>query len=302
MRPGTTCSPSPRSRTSPACSTRSTGSTKRRPWVGTCCWTPRRSCPTNRLDLSRWHPDFVALVVLQDVRLPDRRRRADRTPAGAEQAAPAVVRWRDDHDGVRPGRPLLPGPRRGGLRGRDGQLPHHPGDRGRTEAARMRRPGRDPRARRVPDRLAAERAGGARARQRRTARPDLRAAHAARRAAARSRSTSTVATAGRSITASSSSGRRETHISLRTGSFCNPGAGETALDLSKEELDACFRRSPQRMRFDDFRRCIDGKSSGAVRVSLGLVSNFADALRHGGIRRVLPGVGRRRAGLGGLRA
>ena len=32
------------------------------------------------------------------------------------------------------------------------------------------------------------------------------------------------------------------------------------------------------MRFDDFRRCIDGKSSGAVRVSLGLVSNFADAL------------------------
>jgi len=67
------------------------------------------------------------------------------------------------------------------------------------------------------------------------------------------------------------------HLSLRTGSFCNPGAGETALDLSKEELDACFRRSPHRMRFDDFRRCIDGKSSGAVRISLGLVSNFADA-------------------------
>jgi molybdenum cofactor sulfurtransferase len=66
-------------------------------------------------------------------------------------------------------------------------------------------------------------------------------------------------------------------ISLRTGSFCNPGAGETALGLSKEELDACFRRAPQRMRFEDFRRCIDGKSSGAVRVSLGLVSNFADA-------------------------
>jgi molybdenum cofactor sulfurtransferase len=67
------------------------------------------------------------------------------------------------------------------------------------------------------------------------------------------------------------------NISLRTGSFCNPGAGETALGLSKEELDACFRRAPQRMRFEDFRRCIDGKSSGAVRVSLGLVSNFADA-------------------------
>jgi selenocysteine lyase/cysteine desulfurase len=27
---------------------------------------------------------------------------------------------------------------------------------------------------------------------------------------------------------------------------------------------------------DDFRLCIDGKSSGAVRVSTGLVSNFED--------------------------
>ena len=30
------------------------------------------------------------------------------------------------------------------------------------------------------------------------------------------------------------------------------------------------------MTFDDFRRCIDGKSTGAVRVSLGLASNFDD--------------------------
>jgi hypothetical protein len=27
---------------------------------------------------------------------------------------------------------------------------------------------------------------------------------------------------------------------------------------------------------DDFRLCIDGKSTGAVRMSVGLVSNFAD--------------------------
>ncbi|HSK08904.1 MAG TPA: aminotransferase class V-fold PLP-dependent enzyme [Vicinamibacterales bacterium] len=71
-------------------------------------------------------------------------------------------------------------------------------------------------------------------------------------------------------------------ISLRTGCFCNPGAGETALGLSKRELDSCFLRSNRRMTFDDFRRCIDGKGSGAVRVSLGLASNFADvqAMRH----------------------
>jgi len=30
---------------------------------------------------------------------------------------------------------------------------------------------------------------------------------------------------------------------------------------------------------DDFRVCIDGKSSGAVRISVGLVSNFADVYR-----------------------
>jgi molybdenum cofactor sulfurtransferase len=70
----------------------------------------------------------------------------------------------------------------------------------------------------------------------------------------------------------------EVHISLRTGCFCNPGAGEVALGISRMELAACFT-SPghdQRLSLDDFRLCIDGKSSGAVRASVGLVSNFED--------------------------
>ena len=68
------------------------------------------------------------------------------------------------------------------------------------------------------------------------------------------------------------------NISLRTGCFCNPGAGEVALGLSKPELAACFTQPghDQRLSLDDFRLCIDGKSSGAVRVSVGLVSNFED--------------------------
>jgi selenocysteine lyase/cysteine desulfurase len=66
------------------------------------------------------------------------------------------------------------------------------------------------------------------------------------------------------------------NISLRTGCFCNPGAGEMALGLEKDELDTCFAGSDSRMTFDQFRQCIDGKSTGAVRVSVGLVSNFAD--------------------------
>jgi len=67
------------------------------------------------------------------------------------------------------------------------------------------------------------------------------------------------------------------NISLRTGCFCNPGAGEIALGISKPELAACFSRSStDRLTYDDFRLCIDNKASGAVRVSVGLVSNFED--------------------------
>lgn len=67
-------------------------------------------------------------------------------------------------------------------------------------------------------------------------------------------------------------------ISLRTGCFCNPGGGEMALNLSKPELIGCF---PESGRFtqDDFRLCVDGKSTGAVRVSFGVASNFEDARR-----------------------
>ena len=65
---------------------------------------------------------------------------------------------------------------------------------------------------------------------------------------------------------------------LRTGCFCNPGAGEIALGISRDELATCFT-SPahaNRLTVDDFRDCIDGKSAGAVRISLGIASDFKD--------------------------
>ena len=70
----------------------------------------------------------------------------------------------------------------------------------------------------------------------------------------------------------------EANISLRTGCFCNPGAGEVALEISRVELDVCFTQPghEDRLTVDDFRSCIDGKSSGAVRVSVGMVTNFND--------------------------
>ena len=70
----------------------------------------------------------------------------------------------------------------------------------------------------------------------------------------------------------------QVNISLRTGCFCNPGAGEVALQISRVELDVCFTQPTheERLSIDDFRKCIDGKSSGAVRISVGMVTNFKD--------------------------
>jgi selenocysteine lyase/cysteine desulfurase len=73
----------------------------------------------------------------------------------------------------------------------------------------------------------------------------------------------------------------EANICLRTGCFCNPGGGEIALGLTGTELSSCFRqRAPDdHFTVDDFRLCIDGKSTGAVRVSLGMVSDEGDVDR-----------------------
>ena len=68
-------------------------------------------------------------------------------------------------------------------------------------------------------------------------------------------------------------------IALRSGRFCNPGAGEVALGLSEAALARCFTDAGDRMTRDDFIRCIDAESGGAVRVSFGLASNFDDAHR-----------------------
>lgn len=67
-------------------------------------------------------------------------------------------------------------------------------------------------------------------------------------------------------------------ISIRTGCFCNPGAGEIALNLSKEVLGDIFK-GRRRMSYDGYLEALGLPSSGALRVSLGLVTNFADLYR-----------------------
>jgi selenocysteine lyase/cysteine desulfurase len=69
----------------------------------------------------------------------------------------------------------------------------------------------------------------------------------------------------------------EHRISLRTGCFCNPGAGEVAFTISRETLVG--GEFGEGMTVDDYIRQIGLPSGGAIRASLGLASNFAD-LRH----------------------
>src|SRR6516165_3534189 len=66
-------------------------------------------------------------------------------------------------------------------------------------------------------------------------------------------------------------------ISLRTGCFCNPGAGEVAFTISEETL--LGGEFGEGMVVEDYVREIGLSSGGAIRVSLGLASNFDDLLR-----------------------
>lgn len=68
------------------------------------------------------------------------------------------------------------------------------------------------------------------------------------------------------------------NISLRTGCFCNPGAGEVINSLTTDDMRECFQND-ERMTFEQFLMVMDGKATGAVRISLGVVSNFADVYR-----------------------
>jgi selenocysteine lyase/cysteine desulfurase len=66
-------------------------------------------------------------------------------------------------------------------------------------------------------------------------------------------------------------------ISVRTGCFCNSGAGETAFSISKDTLIGA--EFADGMILDDYIRLVGMPTGGAVRVSLGLATNFADVYR-----------------------
>lgn len=70
-------------------------------------------------------------------------------------------------------------------------------------------------------------------------------------------------------------------ISFRSGCFCNPGASEMAEGLTKEEIQAALEEGSN-VSMQSFQRLLQRrghKSAGSIRVSFGVVTNFADVWR-----------------------
>ncbi|GAA2071047.1 aminotransferase class V-fold PLP-dependent enzyme [Actinomadura alba] len=66
-------------------------------------------------------------------------------------------------------------------------------------------------------------------------------------------------------------------ISLRTGCFCNPGAGEGAFAITEKALTKSGRRTSASL--DEHLRFLGLPSGGAIRASFGLASNLRDVER-----------------------
>jgi selenocysteine lyase/cysteine desulfurase len=70
-------------------------------------------------------------------------------------------------------------------------------------------------------------------------------------------------------------------ISLRTGCFCNPGAGEVAHQLTGDQMRGWFGRE-EPMSFLELRERLladHGRPVGAIRVSAGVATDFDDVYR-----------------------
>jgi selenocysteine lyase/cysteine desulfurase len=70
-------------------------------------------------------------------------------------------------------------------------------------------------------------------------------------------------------------------ISLRTGCFCNPGAGEMAEGLTEEDMQAGLAIGPDinLLSFVQLMQDRTHKSAGSIRASFGLATNFSDVWR-----------------------
>jgi selenocysteine lyase/cysteine desulfurase len=66
-------------------------------------------------------------------------------------------------------------------------------------------------------------------------------------------------------------------ISVRTGCFCNPGAGEGAFGITRAHVIGAFRQHARTV--DEYLGAMGLQTGGAIRVSVGLASNLEDVER-----------------------
>ncbi|MDD4448309.1 MAG: aminotransferase class V-fold PLP-dependent enzyme [Methanothrix sp.] len=66
-------------------------------------------------------------------------------------------------------------------------------------------------------------------------------------------------------------------ISLRTGCFCNPGDGEVSHNITRERMAECFEGNNRNQ--EGTCKLIRDKEMASIRISVGLVSNFPDVYR-----------------------
>jgi molybdenum cofactor sulfurtransferase len=67
------------------------------------------------------------------------------------------------------------------------------------------------------------------------------------------------------------------NVSVRTGCFCNPGSGELAFSIGKDTLIG--GEFDDALILDEYIRAMGLPSAGAVRASLGVATNFSDVYR-----------------------
>ena len=73
----------------------------------------------------------------------------------------------------------------------------------------------------------------------------------------------------------------EKNISVRTGCFCNPGDGEVAHQITRADMEGCFAK-PAPVTLHDCQELIEdstGKVPNTIRASFGVASNYEDARR-----------------------
>ena len=71
-------------------------------------------------------------------------------------------------------------------------------------------------------------------------------------------------------------------ISVRSGCFCNPGDGEVAHRIGRDDMEQCFKDPAAAITLRQCQQAIEdatGKVPNTIRVSLGLASDFGDVYR-----------------------